>query len=77
MPASPALNVADPKLHPEAKKLDEVSYIECLNRHLKVMDSTAISLCMDHNLPILVFDLHAHGNIKRALTGEAIGSVVH
>ncbi len=67
----------DPKLHPEAKKFTQVSYIECLQRNLKVMDSTAISLCMDNRLPILVFDLRAAGNIKRAVLGEAIGTIVH
>ncbi len=67
----------DPKLHPEAKKFTQVSYIECLQRNLKVMDSTAISLCMDNRLPILVFDLRAGGNIKRAVLGEAIGTIVH
>lgn len=67
----------DPKLHPEAKKFEEVSYIECLQRNLKVMDSTAISLCMDNRLPILVFDLQTAGNIKRAVLGENIGTIVH
>lgn len=66
----------DPKLHPEAKKFTEVSYIECLQRNLKVMDSTAISLCMDNRLPILVFDLRTAGNIKRAVLGEKIGTIV-
>jgi len=67
----------DPKLHPEAKKFTEVSYIECLQRNLKVMDSTAISLCMDNRLPILVFDLRTPGNIRRAVQGESIGTIVH
>lgn len=67
----------DPKKHPGAKRFKKISYIECLNRHLKVMDSTAISLCMDNQLPILVFDLHRHGNIQRAVSGEAIGTIVH
>lgn len=67
----------DPKLHPEAKKFEEVSYIECLQRNLKVMDSTAISLCMDNRLPILVFDLQTAGNIKRAVLGENIGTIVN
>ena len=68
---------ADPKQHPGATKFRELSYIDFLNRHLKVMDSTAISLCMDNHLPILVFDMHTPGNIKRAVCGEAIGTVVH
>ncbi|MCX8071288.1 MAG: UMP kinase [Candidatus Binatia bacterium] len=67
----------DPKQFPDAKKFPEISYIECLNRNLKVMDSTAISLCMDNRLPILVFDLRKPGNIKRAVMGERIGTIVH
>ncbi|MBI3783007.1 MAG: UMP kinase [Deltaproteobacteria bacterium] len=66
----------DPKKHRNAKRFTKLSYIECLNRHLKVMDSTAISLCMDNSLPILVFSLHASGNIKRAVMGEQIGTIV-
>jgi uridylate kinase len=68
---------ADPKKNASAKKFDELSYIEFLSRHLKVMDSTAISLCMDNNLPIIVFSLGTSGNIKRAICGEAIGTSVH
>ncbi|GBD24997.1 Uridylate kinase [bacterium HR30] len=67
----------DPKQFPNARKFSEISYIECLNRNLKVMDSTAISLCMDNRLPILVFDLRKPGNIRRAVTGESIGTIVH
>ena len=68
---------ADPKTNPDAKKFDELSYIEVLNRHLKVMDATAITLCMENGLPIIVFDLHSRGNIKRAMSGETIGTIVH
>jgi len=68
---------ADPKTNPSATKFQELTYIEFLNRHLKVMDSTAISLCMDNALPIVVFDLNTRGNIKRAVTGEPIGTMVH
>jgi uridylate kinase len=67
---------ADPFKHESAKKFDELSYIEVLNRALKVMDSTAISLCMDNNLPIIVFNLMVKGNIKRVVSGEAIGTLV-
>jgi uridylate kinase len=67
----------DPTQFPDAKKFPEISYIECLNRNLKVMDSTAISLCMDNRLPILVFDLRKPGNIRRAVMGEGIGTIVH
>lgn len=66
----------DPVKHPEAKKFDNISYMDVLNRGLQVMDSTAISLCMDHKLPILTFDLMKKGNILRATKGDAIGTLV-
>ena len=66
----------DPLVNPDATKFDEVNYIEVLNRGLKVMDSTAITFCMDNKLPILVFDLMTPGNIRRTLEGEAIGTLV-
>lgn len=66
----------DPRINPEATKIDRLSYIEVLNRGLKVMDATAISLCMDNNLPIVVFDLMTRGNIKRVVKGESIGTLV-
>lgn len=68
---------ADPLTHTGAKKYGELTYIDVLNRGLKVMDSTAISLCMDNRLPILVFNLLKPGNIKRAVLGDAIGTLVH
>jgi uridylate kinase len=68
---------ADPLKHAGAKKYGELTYIEVLNRGLKVMDSTAISLCMDNRLPILVFNLLQRGNIKKAVCGEHIGTLVH
>jgi uridylate kinase len=67
---------ADPVKNSAAKRFDELSYIEVLNRELKVMDSTAISLCMDNNLPIIVFNLMEKGNIKRVVSGEPIGTLV-
>src|ERR1700756_2055591 len=67
---------ADPMLVKDAKKFSEISYMEVLKRGLKVMDSTAISLCKDNNLPIIVFNLNERGNIKRVVTGEKIGSMV-
>jgi uridylate kinase len=67
---------SDPVQNLEAKRFDELSYIEVLNRELKVMDSTAISLCMDNNLPIIVFNLMEKGNIKRVVSGEPIGTLV-
>lgn len=67
----------DPNKHADAVKFDRISYLEVLNRDLKVMDLTAVSLCMDNKLPILSFDLTKPGNILRAVTGESIGTVVH
>jgi uridylate kinase len=67
---------ADPRLDPTAVKLTEVSHFEVLNRGLKVMDSTAITFCMDNELPIIVFDVTRPGNIHRALVGEPIGTLV-
>lgn len=67
---------ADPRLDPDAVKLSEVSHFEVLNRGLKVMDSTAITFCMENRLPIIVFDVMTPGNIRRALTGESIGTLV-
>src|SRR5262244_1764800 len=67
---------ADPAKDPTAVKLPRVGYIEALNRGLAVMDTTAISLCMDNKLPIVVFDLTRRGNIRRIVAGEPVGSVV-
>jgi len=67
---------ADPKLDPDAVKLTEVTHFEVLNRRLQVMDSTAITFCMDNRLPIIVFDVMEPGNIARALVGEPIGTLV-
>ncbi len=67
---------ADPVKNPKARHIKEISYMEILERGLQVMDSTAISLCMDNNMPIVVFDLWKKGNIRRAALGERIGSLV-
>ena len=67
---------ADPMLYPNATRFDRISYLQVLDKGLKVMDATAISLCMDNKLPIVVFNLKTPGNIKRAITGEPIGSLV-
>jgi uridylate kinase len=67
---------ADPLKDKTAKKFAELKYIDVLNKGLKVMDATAISLCMDNNLPIVVFDLMQQGSIKKILLGENIGTVV-
>jgi uridylate kinase len=66
----------DPMRDPTAHRFDRLTYIEVLQRNLKVMDSTAISMCMDNRLPIVVFNLLKPGNIKRAVMGEAIGTRV-
>jgi uridylate kinase len=67
---------ADPKKDPTAVKYERLSYLDVLKKNLKVMDSTAISLCMDHNLPILVFDMTDPTNIVRAVRGDRIGTIV-
>ncbi|HEY3450824.1 MAG TPA: UMP kinase [Myxococcales bacterium] len=67
---------ADPKKDPKAVRFKQLSYLEALQRELKVMDTTAISLCMDNNLPILVFDMTAPGTIRRAVMGDDVGTVV-
>ncbi|MDP3789273.1 MAG: UMP kinase [Candidatus Omnitrophota bacterium] len=66
----------DPKKFKGAKRFKELKYIDVLKKNLKIMDAAAISLCMDNNLPIIVFDLFKQGNIKRAVMGEDIGTVV-
>jgi uridylate kinase len=67
---------ADPAIVKSAKMFDQISYMEVLKKGLKVMDATAISLCKDNNLPIIIFNLNHHGNIRRVVTGEKIGSLV-
>jgi len=67
---------ADPEQIPDAKFFAAISYREVLSQNLKVMDSTAISLCMDNGMPILVFNLLVDGNIARAVAGEKIGTLV-
>jgi uridylate kinase len=67
---------ADPKKDPSAKRYKSLSYLDVLKDELKVMDSTAISLCMDNDLPLVVFDLTRKGNITRAVMGEDIGTLV-
>jgi uridylate kinase len=67
---------ADPMIHRGAKKYGELTYLEVLQRQIKVMDATAISLCMDHRVPIIVFNLRKKGNIRRAVLGEPVGTKV-
>jgi uridylate kinase len=68
---------ADPRTTKKARRFEVISYLEVLEKGLRVMDATAISLCMDHGLPIVVFNLGGRGNIRRAVLGEKIGSVVN
>jgi uridylate kinase len=63
-------------LHKRAHKYDELTYLDVLKNQLKVMDATAISLCMDHQIPIIVFNLKRKGNIKRVVLGEKVGTKV-
>jgi uridylate kinase len=67
---------ADPMIHSDAIKYDSISYIKVLEQGLKVMDATAISLCMDNKLPIVVFNLRTAGNLRRVITGEPVGTTV-
>ena len=67
---------ADPVKHPDATRYERISYLQVLQERLQVMDATAISLCMDNKLPILVFNLKTPGNIRRVVMGEAVGTIV-
>ena len=67
---------ADPKVNPNARRYRTLTYGHVLTNDLKVMDSTAIALCKDNNIPIMVFDLSVHGNVRRAMMGESIGTIV-
>ena len=66
----------DPKVHADAKMFDNLRFIDALKMGLKVMDATALSLCMDNKMPILVFNMHERGNVLRAVKGEKVGTVV-
>jgi uridylate kinase len=67
---------ADPRKHPDAKKYDKITYLEALNKRLQVMDATALSLCLENKLPIIVFDLETQGSMKKVVLGEPIGTLV-
>ena len=67
----------DPVKNPDAKLLPDVSYLEAINKNLKVMDHTALTLCMENKLPIIVFNIKERGNLKKIVQGEKIGSIVH
>jgi len=66
----------DPRQHPDARHMPHLEYLEALNLGVQVLDATAISLSMETNIPIHVFNLNTHGNIKRVITGEAVGSTI-
>jgi uridylate kinase len=68
---------ADPHVDPAAKRFESIEYIDVLREGYQVMDATAISLCMENKLPIIVFDFGREGNIRRAVSGESIGTLVH
>ena len=68
---------SDPKKNPEAKRYQSITFGECIDQRLKVMDTTAFSLCMDNDIPIIVFDLDPKGNIRQALGGGKVGTVVN
>ncbi|RFA16063.1 UMP kinase [Subtercola boreus] len=68
---------ADPRSNPDAKKIDRLTYLDALQRELKVVDSTAFSLCMDNNMPMMVFGMEPMGNVTKAILGEQIGTLVH
>ena len=67
---------ADPKVDPNAVKYDEITYLDILNKDLKVMDSTATSLCKDNNIPLIVFAMSEKGNMLKAVKGEKVGTIV-
>ena len=67
---------SDPLTNPDAKKIEHLTYLEALEKRLRVMDTTALSLCMDNELPIIVFDLFKEGNLLKLVSGESLGSVV-
>jgi uridylate kinase len=68
---------ADPAVNPDANRLEELSYMDFISRELRVMDTTAITMCKEHGVPIVVFDMNAPGNILKAVNGESIGTVIH
>jgi uridylate kinase len=66
----------DPERNPKAEKYDKISFNECIQRNLRVMDMTAFTLCMENDLPIVVFDMNKPGNLRRVVTGEKVGTLV-
>jgi len=68
---------ADPEKYPTATKYDTIGYKDCIDKNLRIMDMTAFTLCMENNLPIIVFDINQKGNLKRVIMGEKVGTLVH
>ena len=68
---------SDPRKNPDAKKLDDISYIDVIKKGLQAMDTTAISLCMENKIPIIAFALHEKDSIVKAVCGEKIGTIIH
>ncbi len=68
---------ADPEKYPDATRFDELSFRECIDKNLRVMDMTAFTLCMENNLPIIVFDMNKRGNLLKVTMGEPVGTLVH
>jgi uridylate kinase len=68
---------ADPRVNPDAAMLDDVNYLDVIARRLQVMDSTAITMCMDNDIPIRVFNMTVPGEIARAIRGDDVGTLVH
>ncbi len=66
----------DPRRNPQARRFDRLTYLEAINRRLQVMDSTALTLCMDNHMPIIVFDVQAPGQIERIILGEQVGTLI-
>jgi uridylate kinase len=67
---------ADPEKDPGATKFNKITFAECISKNLRVMDMTAFTLCMENNLPIVVFDMNKTGNLRRVVTGEKVGTLV-
>ncbi|MGB9723267.1 MAG: UMP kinase [Chloroflexia bacterium] len=67
----------DPRRNPQARRFDRLTYLEAINRRLQVMDSTALTLCMDNHMPIIVFDVQAPGQIERIILGERVGTLIY
>lgn len=72
-----AIYTKDPKKYDDAEKIEDITYLEVLNKKINVMDSTATTLCMDNEIPIVVFDINTHHNLKKIIEGEKVGTTVH